>query len=155
CAISAGLPVVKPSFLRRCAKLGYVPEVRGQDLLKDRIGEGILATRFCAQGYNLAEVCARAATRRLLKDFKVFAIRQANVMERSKVKALVLAAGGTWLEDLPELRPGDLLTFGPSSPEAMYDLEALLEAACTQRLRLEAFKLKPARSKAQCQPKKR
>lgn len=86
------------------------------------------------------------------------------------------------MQDLPELRPGDLLTFGPSSPEAMYDLEvqrqdlsavgilllrgttlwgvwheitksvsltwpstprtdpgqALLEAACTQRLRLEA-----------------
>lgn len=46
CAICKGLPIVRPSFVARCAQLGFVPEVDPKDLLRDRVGEKIWASRF-------------------------------------------------------------------------------------------------------------
>eukprot|EP00435_Cladocopium_sp_Y103_P029623 s1821_g7.t1 len=156
CAICKGLPIVRPCFVARCAHLGAVPEVRSQDLLRDRLGEKIFASRFSAPDYSLADVAASVALQGpLLRNYRVYVSKQEKAMERSKLEALVVAAGGTWLEELPAERSENLLVFGPVQGR-FYDVEALFEAACTQQLeRLEAFaRFAGARNAASAERKK-
>lgn len=122
CAICKGLPIVRPCFVARCAHLGVVPEVRSQDLLRDRLGEKIFASRFSAPDYSLADVTSLALQGPLLRKYRVYVSKQEKAMERSKLEALVTAAGGTWLEELPAERSHDLLVFGPVQGRS-YDVE--------------------------------
>ncbi|CAE7826150.1 unnamed protein product [Symbiodinium sp. KB8] len=156
CALCRGVPIVRPAFIKRCVQEARVPEVRNQDLLRDIIGQQIFAKRFLgrSQSYSLGDVLQRAQDGPLLANFCVYVLPEVTAMERPKLRALVEAAGGQWREELPTAgSTGSLLVFAEaSSPAAsvaqaaskaagVYQLEALLSAACTQDLRLQAFQM--------------
>eukprot|EP00439_Symbiodinium_sp_Y106_P073778 s254_g13.t8 len=159
CALCRGVPIVRPAFIKRCVQEARVSEVRNQDLLRDIIGQQIFAKRFLgrSQRYSLGDVLQRAQDRPLLANYCVYVLPEVTTMERPKLRALVEAAGGQWQEELPAETPfgGSLLVFADAAspaaslaqaasrgaPAGVYQLEALLSAACTQDLRLQAFQM--------------
>lgn len=96
--------------------------------------------------YSLQNALARSRRRRLLAGWQVYVAPGASRMPLEQLRQLVTAAGGTWLEapqeDTKVLNFGEVYDLEVGAVEHLKGLEeALLEAACTQQLRLKAFEL--------------
>jgi len=174
CAICRSLPILRPTVLDACARARQLPADLQPYLLRDRLGEAALGWRSLAPGYSLAAACVRAADLKglLLAGRTVHVLRPTTCMPRAALHTLVLAAGGVWLEQeahvealpssslkaarasSPEQSPPQVLVLAErgaaigSPPDGfpVYDIEALLVAACTQRLELDRYRLEATSS---------
>jgi len=143
CAICVGAYIVVPNFLSACQRAGSLIDP-GEWLLRDELCEAAFAKKRRLPEYSLAAAVARARSNGpLLADVSVCCSR--TVTSTADLRSLVHAAGGIWLEEppgadaqrgLPASGPGSFLHLGKD-----FDPELLREAACTQILRFEQYRL--------------
>lgn len=153
CAICRGVAIVQPGYIAACRKAGMLLDVE-PFLLRDAVCEAAFARkRNLSEGYSVAAALQRAQSHGpLLRGISVYCF--ASVIEKDDVALLVAAAGGKLLTRFPNA-PDDssvlLLAERAVSSEletkrrslhAVYDVELLREAACTQELRRNAYRLR-------------
>jgi len=153
CAICHGAYVVTPEYIVACRAAGQrVDEM--PFMLQDTVCEAAFARkRGIANGYSLAAALERARSRGpLLRGISVYCFP--SVIEKRELPMLVAAAGGTWLTRFPSAPDNDtvlLLAERMVSGEkeqqrrrahAVFDVELLREAACTQEIRKAAYRLR-------------
>ena len=140
CAVCAGLHIVVPEFLDECIREG---EVVGEEpfLLKDEIAEATFAEKHELSTFSLQASVQCARTQPALLRSKSVYWADGSASEREELRLLVEAAGGRWLKRKPrKLRD---LTAVPKSLwlGQDFDPELLREAACTQVLRWDTYRL--------------
>jgi len=153
CAICTGAIVVTPEYLAACRESGKLVD-EAPFLLRDAVCEEAFARkRGIEEGYSLAAALKRARRQGpLLSGISVYCFP--SIAEKRELPHIVAAAGGTWLTRFPTT-PDDnsmlLLAERTVSSEReqqrrraheVYDVELLREAACTQRFRRGAYKLR-------------
>lgn len=153
CAICRGARVVLPEYVAACRSAGKFVDDK-DFVLRDSVCEAAFARkRGISQGYSLVEALTRARTNGpLLKGISVYCFP--SVVEKRELPLLVSSAGGTWLNRFPA-QPDDesvlLLAERAVGSEkeqqrrrlhAVYDVELIREAACTQEIRRSAYRLR-------------
>ncbi|CAE8585558.1 unnamed protein product [Polarella glacialis] len=153
CAICRGAHIVTDAFVNSCRDAQALVD-EGPFVLKDEVCEAAFARkRGMSQGYTLAFALERARQNGpLLRGISVYCFP--SVVEKRELPLLVAAAGGTWLNRFPS-SPNDpsvlLLAERTVSSDreqqrrkahAVYDVELIREAACTQELRRNAYRLR-------------
>jgi len=153
CALCRGASVLTPDFITACQAAGnWVQEE--PFILKDEVCEAAFARkRGIPGGYSLIRTLALAREQGpLLQGISVFCFP--SVVEKRELPLLVAAAGGTWLTRFPGTPDHEsvlLLAERTVSGEReqqrrklhhVYDVELLREAACTQKIRRSAYRLR-------------
>jgi len=153
CAICHGAHIVTPEYIVACRAAGqFVDEA--PFTLQDAVCEAAFARkRGIASGYSLAAALQRARDNGpLLRGMSVYCFP--SVTEKRELPLLVQAAGGTWLSRFPAAPDdGSVLLLAERTVSGdkerrqrkaheVYDVEILREAACTQRLRRAAYRLR-------------
>jgi len=131
-------------------------------VLRDAEGEEILSRRLGFPAYSLSAAISRARkSGPLLAGRQVRLLGESSAIPRDSLRTLVIAAGGVWVaeedcEDRVEIEydgAGELLVLvdckAPGWQAAacaarghpVYDVEAVLTAACTQELALERHRV--------------
>jgi len=137
CAICAGADIVSPSFVDACQRAACIvsPE---PFLLKDEVCEAAFAKKHGLPTYSLTAAVRRARSQGpLLAGFVVYC--DGGVAGRGELRTLVEAAGGNWVAKPPPRHAG--ITSKVLQLGIHYDAELLREAACTQILRFETYRL--------------
>jgi len=155
CAICSGAIVVTPDYIDACLRSGSLVD-DAPYVLKDAVCEAAFAKKHGLPRYSL-QVALEESRRSgpLLAGVAVHC--SPVVMGRSEMKILVEAAGATWLRHVPdtseaaEAQPVLLLGKAGTEPpprhaerwrlHTAYDAELLREAACTQKLRYDVYRL--------------
>jgi hypothetical protein len=155
CAICAGVRIVTPDYINACLQAGFLVD-DAPFALNDTVCEAAFAKKHGLPRYSLQ--AALEESRRsgpLLTGVAVHC--SPVVVGRSDMKTLVQAAGARWLRHIPE-SPQEpdaepVLVLGKAGVEpppryaerwrmhVAYDAELLREAACTQKLRYDVYKL--------------
>lgn len=152
CAVCGGAQVVTPDYLTACRDAGAFVDEQPYTL-KDPVCEGAFARKHhIAEGYSLATALQHArANGPLLQGISVYCFP--SVIEKHDLPHLVAAAGGKWLQRFPSAPDHEsvLLLAEPvvsgkveaqrRKQHKVYDVELLREAACTQILRRNAWRL--------------
>lgn len=148
CAVCRGIPIVTPQFLDACHKEGRVLDVAGF-LLKDSVCEAAFAKTHGLHEYTLDDALRRAREQGLLLQGRQVHVA-GTVPNREDLRLLVEAAGGRYLLRLDGKRRTAAANaselHGPEGPQLLrigvdFDPELLREAACTQRLRFDEYRL--------------
>lgn len=152
CAICAGVPIVTPAYIDACRKANCLVDCKPFQL-QDKLCEAAFAKKHGLPGFSLE---AASEQRRqcgpLLEGMSVHCFT--SVTERRDLQAVVEAAGGRWVRKPPvawELPSVLLLGQAGIKPEEreldkwqaglVYDTELIREAACTQVLRRNVYRL--------------
>eukprot|EP00746_Dinoflagellata_sp_MGD_P003103 gnl/MRDRNA2_/MRDRNA2_106047_c0_seq1.p1 gnl/MRDRNA2_/MRDRNA2_106047_c0~~gnl/MRDRNA2_/MRDRNA2_106047_c0_seq1.p1 ORF type:complete len:799 (-),score=153.67 gnl/MRDRNA2_/MRDRNA2_106047_c0_seq1:216-2612(-) len=158
CAICSGLPILTGYYLTACELQGCWIDTRTYTL-QDAIGERNFSKPRNLSSFSLStSISRRMHQGPLLAGRTVFALAPTPKHQREELKCLVTAAGGAWSDDRlpPDPSDDDLCLVDPdtcreksdllkarrrAAPCALYDIELLFEACCTQQLRLDNFRL--------------
>jgi len=155
-AICCGARIVTPDYIDACLQAGFLVD-DAPFALNDKVCEAAFAKKHGLPRYSLQ--AALEESRRsgpLLAGVAVHC--SPVVVGRSEMKTLVQAAGARWLRQVPEPSPEaadaePVLLLGKSGAEppprhaerwrlhTAYDAELLREAACTQKLRYDVYRL--------------
>jgi len=155
-AICTGARVVTPDYIDECLKAGCLVD-DAPFALNDPVCEAAFAKKHGLPRYSLQEALEESRRSGPLLDGVDVHCSQA-VVGRSEMKTLVHAAGARWLRQVPECPPHDgdaqpvlLLSKAGAEPpprhaerwrlHTAYDAELLREAACTQKLRYDVYRL--------------
>lgn len=156
CAICRGARIVTPDYVDACLKAGFLVD-DAAFLLNDSVCEAAFAKKHSLPRYSLQGALEQArVSGPLLSGVGIYC--SAGVVGRSEMKVLVQAAGARWIRQLPETPPEDpgeepVLLLGKAGAEppagqaawwrakTAYDAELLREAACTQKLRYDLYRL--------------
>lgn len=144
CAVCAGLHIVVPEFIDECIKAGDVIDEEAF-LLRDEISEATFAEKHQLPIYSLQTAVQQARIEgALLRNKSVYWI-DGSAAEREELRLLVEAAGGRWLKRKPRKPPAAEAVVA-TAPKSLwlgkdFDPELLREAACTQVLRWETYRL--------------
>ena len=138
CGVCAGLPIVTPAFIDECLKAGELIS-EAPFLLRDEAAEASFATKRQLPSFSLQAAVQRARAGGLLKGKSVY--WHGDDDEKEELKLLVEAAKGRWLKRKPK-KP-KLETAIPKSIVLGqdFDPELLREAACTQEMRWDTYRL--------------
>jgi len=152
CAVCKGAHVVTPAYVKACREAGRLVDT-AQFLLKDEVCEAAFARkRAMPNGYSLAMAVQRAQQNGpLLQGKSVYCFP--SVTEKRELPLLVQASGGTWLNRFPNTVDSSIILLAERTVSSdreqqrrrtheVYDVELLREAACTQELRLGAYRLR-------------
>lgn len=148
CSVCAGARIYTSAFLEECYAAGQIPADDSRFALRDVPGEMAFARRHGLPSFSVQGAIAKVLLRGpLLAGHVVHCLP--DVKEKRDLQLVVEAAGGLWLHARPDDRPTvhdvPTLQLGQAGAAAIgveaYDKELLLQAACTQELRFEAFKL--------------
>lgn len=142
CAICAGVRIVVPEYLEACRVAGQLVD-DADFALRDEVCEAAFAKKHGLPGYSLAAALQRAREAGpMLAGYSVHCAP--SVTGRPELRVLVEAAGGRWLRRA-EAATKPLVTAGNGSGTLLvgreYDAELLREAACTQVLRFDTYRL--------------
>lgn len=158
CAICSGLPILTGYYLIGCELQGSWIDTRTYTL-RDMKGERAFAKSKGLSSFSLSSSFACRKRQGPLFDGRaVCVLRPTPKHQRDELKCLVIAAGGAWSDDKPPSDPSDhdLCFVDPdtfkdesdllqarrrAAPCALYNIELLFEACCTQQLRFDAFRL--------------
>lgn len=155
CAICAGARIVTPDFVDACLKAGCIVD-DAPFALNDAVCEAAFAKKHGLPRYSLQAALEEA--RRSGPLLTGVAVHCSPVVAgRAEMKTLVEAAGAQWLRHLPgPMEPADsepVLLLGKAGAEppprhadrwrlhTAYDAELLREAACTQKLRYDMYRI--------------
>lgn len=142
CGVCAGLPVVAPAYVDECLKAGELID-ETPFLLQDQAAESSFATKRELKSFSLQASVQRARSERLLKGKSVYAVAelQLDANEKEELKLLVEAAGGRWLKRKPRKANAATCISKSIVLGQDFDPELLREAACTQVLRFDTYRL--------------
>lgn len=144
CAVCAGLHIVVPEFIDECIKAGDVIDEEAF-LLRDEIAEATFAEKHQLPIYSLQTAVQQARIEGALLHNKSVYWIDGSAAEREELRLLVEAAGGRWLKRKPRKQPAAEAAVA-TAPKSLwlgkdFDPELLREAACTQVLRWETYRL--------------
>lgn len=135
CAICVGAQIVVPQYLEACRKASSIVDTAPYTL-KDPVCEAAFAKKHALESYSLADALERArSSGPMLASYRVYC--EPFVQGCADLKTLVEAAGGEWLSEASEVT-ADKRTLHIGK---VYDAELLREAACTQVLRFNMYRL--------------
>ena len=143
CAVCAGLHIVVPEFIDECIKAGDVIDEE-TFLLRDETAEATFAEKHQLPIYSLQTAVQQARIEGALLRNKSVYWMDGSAAEREELRLLVEAAGGRWLKRKPRKPPAEAVV--ATAPKSLwlgqdFDPELLREAACTQVLRWETYRL--------------
>jgi len=159
CAICSGARIVTPSYVKACVHAGCLVD-DAPYLLRDEVCESAFAKKHGLSNYSLqAAVELARSNGPLLAGMSVYCTP--DVIGVGELRVLVEAAGGRWLPEAPQKQSPDsaealdtetlllLSQFGSSfkcdegfwKARATYDVELLREAACTQKLQYDRYRI--------------
>lgn len=155
-AICTGARIVTPDYIDECLKAGCLVD-DAPFALNDTVCEAAFAKKHGLPRYSLQEALEESRRSGPLLDGVDVHCSQV-VVGRSEMKTLVHAAGARWLRQVPECPPHAadaqpvlLLSKAGAEPpprhaerwrlHTAYDAELLREAACTQKLRYDMYRL--------------
>lgn len=139
CAVCKGLHIVVPKFIDECITAGEMIDEK-PFLLHDNMAEAAFAEKHQLPSFSLQTSVQRARSEgALLRNRSVYWTDGSEV-EKRELKDLVEAAGGRWLKRKPRMMSE------VSIPKSFwlghdFDPELLREAACTQVLRWDTYRL--------------
>lgn len=144
CAVCAGLHIVVPEFIDECIKAGDVIDEEAF-LLRDEHAEATFAEKHHLPIYSLQTAVQQARIEGALLRHKSVYWIDGSAAEREELRLLVEAAGGRWLKRKPRKPPAAEAVVA-TAPKSLwlgkdFDPELLREAACTQVLRWETYRL--------------
>ena len=140
CAVCKGLHIVVPKFIDECITAGEIIDEK-PFLLHDNMAEAAFAEKHQLPSFSLQTSVQRARSEgALLRNRSVYWTDGSEVEQR-ELKDLVVAAGGRWLKRKPRKLEAEV-----SIPKSFwlghdFDPELLREAACTQVLRWDTYRL--------------
>lgn len=149
CAVCAGLHIVIPEFIDECIRAGEVIEEE-PFLLKDEAAEATFVAKHQLSSFSLQAAVQHARSHPALLRNKSVYWSGGSAAELEELRILVEAAGGRWLKRKPRTprkpKKPQATAAAAAVPKSLwlgedFDPELLREAACTQVLRWDTYRL--------------